>query len=394
MKKLDDLLARIPEMQARAKKVKEQHTGIKTPDVLAATTTSTGTEDRPMTEGDARDKLITIMGVFNAKNVNLKDPAKRDEGLAEIAFLRLELNKYFPGLITPEEMKEASDLTFEYKLARDRAREKNAAPVVEKITLPLWPEAVRAVPNGFLRSALFSAVGKGQRRYINGEDLAAVDGVTIRYKGEQLDQGDLDVWESVLHVVRFQELGGQCRLTTYALLKLMGKTDTGKTRMTLQNRIERLVANAVTIKQGRYTYMGSMIRFAAKDEKTQEWIVEIEEKLRPLFAADQFTQIDWAVRQALNGQPLAQWLHGYYASHAKPYPIKSETLLKLCGSENASLTSGRQKLRKALDAIVEASAANGQPFSYDICNDLIHVQKLTCVTQHRHLTRKTGEAEN
>ncbi|UZG44475.1 hypothetical protein [Caldimonas thermodepolymerans] len=107
------------------------------------------------------------------------------------------------------------------------------------------------MPNGFLRSALFGAIAKGRRRYINGEDLAAVDGVTIRYKGERLDQGDLDVWESVLHAVRLQELGSRCRVTSYALLKLMGKTDTGKNRATLQTRIERLVANAVTVKQGR-----------------------------------------------------------------------------------------------------------------------------------------------
>lgn len=80
------------------------------------------------------------------------------------------------------------------------------------VQLPLWPEPVRAVPNGFLRSALFGAIAKGRRRSINGEDLAAIDGVTIRYKGERLDQGDLDVWESVLHAVRLQELGSQCRL--------------------------------------------------------------------------------------------------------------------------------------------------------------------------------------
>ena len=159
------------------------------------------------------------------------------------------------------------------------------------VQLPLWPEPVRAVPNGFLRSALFGAIAKGRRRYINGEDLAAVDGVTIRYKGERLDQGDLDVWESVLHAVRLQELGSQCRVRSYALLKLMGKTDTGKNRTTLHNRIERLVANALTVKQGRYTYIG------------------------------------------------------------------------------------KQKLRKALDAVVEASATHGEGFSYDIRGDLVHVEK-------------------
>lgn len=284
--------------------------------------------------------------------------------------------------------------TFDEKLAHARNRRGTAEKPAEQkeaaapARLPLWPDAVRAVPNGFLRSALFGAIAKGRRRYISGEDLAAVDGVTIRYKGERLDQGDLDVWESVLHAVRLQELGSQCRVTSYALLKLMGKTDTGKNRTTLHNRIERLVANAVTVKQGRYTYIGGLIRFAAKDEETQEWVIELDEKLRPLFGADQFTQVEWAVRHELNGQQIAQWLHGFYASHAKPFPFKVETLLKLCGSEDVSPTSGRQKLRKALDAVAEASAAYGEGFSYDIRGDLVYVEKKAQGTQRRHLAKK------
>lgn len=256
--------------------------------------------------------------------------------------------------------------------------------------LPLWPEPARAVPNGFLRSALFGVVRKGRRRYINGEDLAAVDGVTIRYKGERLDQGDLDTWESVLHAVRRKELGSRCRTTSYALLRLMGKTDTGKNRKTLVNRIERLVANAVTVKQGRYTYIGKLIASAAKDEETQEWVIELDAKLRPLFAADQFTQVEWAVRNSLDGHQLAQWLHGFYASHAKPFPLKVETLHRLCGSE-ASLMSGfAKKLRKALDAVAEASVANGEGFSYDIRGDLVHVEKKASGTQRRHLAKKAA----
>jgi len=262
------------------------------------------------------------------------------------------------------------------------------APAKNVVQLPLWPEPVRAVPNGFLRSALFGAIAKGRRRYVNGEDIAAIDGVTIRYKGERLDQGDLDVWESVLHAVRLQELGSRCHLTSYALLKLMGRTDTGKNRITLQNRLERLVATALTIKQGRYNYIGSLITFAAKDEETQKWAIELDPRMRPLFDADQFTQIEWKVRHELNGQQIAQWLHGFYSSHAKPFPFKVETLLKLCGSEDDSPTSGRQKLRKALDAVAEASAANGEGFSYEIRGDLVHVQKLVKGAQRRHLAKQ------
>lgn len=261
-------------------------------------------------------------------------------------------------------------------------------PRKEVVQLPLWPEPVRAVPNGFLRSALFGAIAKGRRRYINGEQIAAVDGIEVRYKGESLDQGDLDVWESVLHAVRLQELGSQCHLTAYALLQLMGKTDTGKNRATLQDRVERLVANALTIKQGRYTYIGNLIAGAVKDEETQEWIIEIDPKLRPMFADDQFTQIEWVVRRALDGQPLAQWLHGFYASHAKPYPMRVETLLELSGSENSSQTSGRQKFRKAMDAVTKACKAHDQGFGYEIINNLVYVKKEASGAQKRHLAKR------
>ena len=295
-------------------------------------------------------------------------------------------------------MKNLNDLLARIPEIQARAKQRSereplpGVPLPKNVVqLPLWSEPVRVVPNGFLRSALFGAVRKGRRRYLKAEQLAALDGIEIRYTGERLDQGDLDVWESVLHAVRLQELGSQCRLTSYALLKLMGKTDTGKNRATLHERITRLRANAVEVKQGRYTYIGGLIAGAAKDEETQEWVIELDAKLRPLFAADQFTQIEWAVRHELNGQQIAQWLHGFYASHAKPFPFKVETLLKLCGSEDASATSFRQKLRKALDAVTEASAAHGEGFSYEIRGDLVHVEKQASGPQRRHLAKKASK---
>ena len=295
-------------------------------------------------------------------------------------------------------MKRMGDLLGRIEELREQAkqraeREKRdplpGAPLPKNVVqLPLWPEPVRAVPNGFLRSALFGAIRKGRRRFVKGEHLAALDGIEIHYTGERLDQGDLDVYESVLHAVRLQELGSQCRVTSYALLKLMGKTDTGKNRATLQTRIERLRANAIRMKQGRYSFIGGLVDEAYKDEETQEWVIVLNPKLRALYGADQFTQIEWAVRQALDGRQLAQWLHGFYASHAKPFPMKAETLLKLAGGENANPRSAQQKLRQALDAVAEASEAHGEGFSYEIRGDLVHVEKRPSVTQRRHLAKK------
>jgi hypothetical protein len=259
------------------------------------------------------------------------------------------------------------------------------------VQLPLWPEVVRGVPNAALRSALFGAIKKGARAYLERQEIHAQEGIRIIYTGARLDQGDLDVWETVLHTVRLQALGDECRVTAYQLLKVLGKTDTGINRDTLDRRLSRMKATGVDVTVGRYGYEGSLIDEVYRDKETRQYVIRLNPKLSALFAADQFTQVDWTVRHALDGKPLAQWLHGYYASHAKPYPVNVATLLKLSGSENEDPSSGRQTLRKALDALADASTANGQPFSHDIRGDLVHVQKLASGTQRRHLAKKASQ---
>jgi hypothetical protein len=272
--------------------------------------------------------------------------------------------------------------------AQKKEQEREVSAPCKVVQLPIWPEPTRGVPNIALRSALFGAIRKGARPYLERVEIHSQEGFRLRYTGARLDQGDLDGWETVLHVVRVQALGSECRVTAYQLLKAMGKTDTGGNREVLDKRLARMKATALEVQAGRYSYMGSLIDEVYKDEESREYVIRLNPKMRALFELDQFTQIDWTVRHALDGQPLAQWLHGYYASHAKPYPVNMATLLKLSGSENEEPRSSRQKLRKALDALTDASETNGQPFSYDIRGDLVHVEKKPNGTQRRHLVKK------
>lgn len=273
-----------------------------------------------------------------------------------------------------------------------------AAPVPDKpparaevIRLPTWVEAVRGVPNMALRSALFGAIRRGPRRYLQRVPVAAIDGLQISYTGPRLDQGDLDVWESLLHLVRHQPMGEPCRVTAYALLKLMGKADTGGNRDVLHTRITRLCATAVEIKSGRLTYIGSLVDEAYKDEAAhQEWVVVLNPKMRPLFAADQFTQVEWSVRRALAGHQLAQWLHGFYASHADPYPMKVETLHWLCGSEQGLMSDFAKKLRKALDAVQAAGGIRSWAIDAD---DLVHIVPVRSTAQQRHLEKRGSKSK-
>jgi hypothetical protein len=85
-----------------------------------------------------------------------------------------------------------------------------ARPPAKLIQLPLWPEPVRGAPNSFLRSALFAAIQGKTRTRLKKQLLGSLQGVSVRYTGEQLDQSDLDVWEQAVHLARRHPLGNVC----------------------------------------------------------------------------------------------------------------------------------------------------------------------------------------
>ena len=260
------------------------------------------------------------------------------------------------------------------QLQKTRALIPDIKSVNDQFMLPFWPDQTRGVPVIALRSALFGAIRKGARAYLERIEIHALDGITIRYTGARLDQGDLDVWETVLHIARAQALGNICRVTGYQLLMVLGKTDTGKNRDILNRRLSRIKATALDVTVNNQSYEGSLIDEVYREGGNREFVMRLNPKLRTLFEPGCYSQIDWRVRQALDGKPLAQWLHGFYSSHAQPHPLKIETLQNLCGSDG-ELRRFRQTVKEALNALSEASNVFGQPFNYRIRDDLVLVEK-------------------
>lgn len=242
-------------------------------------------------------------------------------------------------------------------------------------TLPRWSDSVRGAPNTILRSCLFGVIAKGDRRYLEQESIYAPKNITMRYTGPQLDQGDLDVWLAVLHLTRTQPIGQECNITSYELLQLLRLTDTGGNRKTLKSRLSRLNTCALDAQAGPLIhYEGSLINEIFCDEQSH-LIIRLSPSLRKMFAKDQYTQIHWGVRQALNGHFLAQWLHGFYSSHAAPFPLRVETLHKMSGSKTTNMSKFRQLLHKALSALSRASLDHRQPFRYCIEGNLVKIEK-------------------
>ena len=247
--------------------------------------------------------------------------------------------------------------------------------------LPLWPEPARGIPNPVLRGALFAAVQGKNRAVFQRELLACQKGLQIRFTGIQLDQSDLDVWEQALHLARHPPLGSRCEFSVYGFLKALGRK-TGKSEHEwLKNAFARLMGCGVelTNQQERKTYGGSLLEFL-RDDESGRYVVIFNPKILTLYEGG-WTAIDWQARQLLRGKPLALWLHGYLASHAKPYPIKIETLRTFSGSNNKAVRFFKRKLIAALNELKKIQFIRDYAFE----DDNVIINKPPTASQQRFL---------
>ncbi|MFZ4539731.1 plasmid replication initiator TrfA [Propionivibrio sp.] len=278
------------------------------------------------------------------------------------------------------------------KLAQAKARGGKGAAVAPpakpepaQLRLDIWPDAVRGVPNSFLRSALFG-VSNIRKTYSNRTLIAAVDGYEIRFFGTSFNQTDLDVWETLLHLARLQPLGTKVEFTAHSLLKELGRSTGGKDHEQLKEELARLGSGwtEITDTKAKKTFAGNFISSFVRDDETERYVVSFTPEMAQLYEAGH-TLIDWSERKALGKNNLAKWLHGHYASHASPFHYKTGTLRDLSGSDTTGLRTFRQKLKKALDALKAIGAILNWSIDDD---DLVHVAHVPSRTQLKHLKRK------
>lgn len=250
--------------------------------------------------------------------------------------------------------------------------------------LPLWAEPVRGVPNAVLRSALFGAIKRGKRAFQQRVKKASVEGVTVIHTGPQLDQADLDVWEQCLHLARTGGLGTRIQFSAGGFLKAIER-GTGKSQHEwLKGAFARLSSSVVEVADGKRAYFGPMLIGGARDDESGHYVIEMNPKIVSLFGADGWSSVEFEARRALKKQPLSQWLHGFYSSHARPFPMKVETLHRLCGSEAKQMAHFRADLRDALSRLADVTR-----WSWEIDDsDLVHVAKTGTNSQQRHIMRR------
>ena len=258
------------------------------------------------------------------------------------------------------------------------------SPVIdpsEPSPLPHWPKEVHGIPNICLRSALFGLVQRGKRRAVKGEKIAAVKGLDIRYTGWQLDQGDFDVLGKALHLQAQQPgiaPGSYLQFSAKSFLAAIGRQPGKSAREWLKDSFRRLTATALEVEieikraimSERYSYAGSLIDEFYYQERQHSYLLRINPKLFDLFAAG-WTQLQRQQRHRLKTD-LAKWLHGFFASHKSPYPVKVTTLKHLCGSRCARVSDYRYKLVLALEELKTAEVIEAWEIDAE---DKLQVQK-------------------
>jgi hypothetical protein len=228
--------------------------------------------------------------------------------------------------------------------------------------LPLWPE-VYASPNSVLRSALFRASTK-RIAYKEPVELASWANTTISYQGVTLTQAHSDVWMELVSRFRGKDLNSTIlRCTAADILRALGLSDNGVNRKRLAQQFIDLSACAVVIRtkvpgKGDACMWGPLVSKGASmlkdgddpDHPQTHYRIQLNADFANLFS-EGFTHIDVETRRMLTTN-LAQWLHGYVLSHhatqAHPHRIFIVSLRRLCGSEDRSVRSWRQKIREAM----------------------------------------------
>jgi hypothetical protein len=261
--------------------------------------------------------------------------------------------------------------------------------------LDLWPEPERGSPNTFLRSALFAAIQSEKRQVLQGPQtsptkkprgvgITSQAGFAIEYAGVQLDQYDLDVWLQSIHLARCQPLGTDCEFRGSAFLKAIGRKNGFAQYEDLNESLDRLTSGDVVIKQESLVFTGHLISNYVRDERTRRYKVTFAEEILKLFGYASWTGLQWEERRKLRGKNLALWLHGYYSSHAKPYPVTVQFLHKLCGSRAQQLKHFKVELKKAF-LLLEDKA--GIKATYH--GDLVSVERVPSPAQAKHLAQKS-----
>ena len=125
--------------------------------------------------------------------------------------------------------------------------------------LPEIFEDKRAIPNCFLRGALFGMVRKGRRALVENQPIFTMSQYEVSFSGSEMDQNDLEIWDTLMYLAKNRNINSKLRITLYDLCQQMRLSPTQKTYERLVARVQRLQFGQVKINKDKKQFGGSLI---------------------------------------------------------------------------------------------------------------------------------------
>lgn len=246
----------------------------------------------------------------------------------------------------------------------------------------------RVVPNCFIRSALFGILELGaERKFLKNEKIISTPEYTIFFTGEELDQFDLKVWDSLVYLFKNKSLlqtkyTVNPNVTNLAeICRHVGISDAVKARPYIQQRIERLSRAHVKIIYNKMLFLGNLISSFKLDLTNGNYTVNFDKDLLAIFSENKdYSHIDFTIRKSLNQNQLALWLYSFCQSHVTDmhYPIY---YLHELSRSRLIIPEFNRYLKKALQSLKNAYLSNGLNFDYKIQKKTVFI--FLCTEQNQ-----------
>ncbi len=244
--------------------------------------------------------------------------------------------------------------------------------------LPLWPCNVRAMPNDICRSAIFTVRNcRTPRSTIQNKPIFVMGDGMITYTGIELRAEDDElVWQQFLDIGKEHLIGMWFNFTPYQICVALGWPTSGAYYRKVHACLLRLKATAIAIESNSAGKGKAISMVAGYDWDTNEkgkrtrCRLKISPGMEKLFAGRQYTHLEWISYRDLT--PIARRLYDYAASHSRPFPLKLETVRKMCGSDSEIPKRWRQQVKETCVILTASSLVKR---AYVSKNDLVFIER-------------------
>ncbi|WP_341313495.1 plasmid replication initiator TrfA [Paraburkholderia sp. IMGN_8] len=270
------------------------------------------------------------------------------------------------------------------------SRRRQATRVGSEVYLPGWSATARALPNAFLRSALFAAargvqadnanlLAGGSACLVSEEKIGTFQNMTLTFSGHGLCQFDRLVYSTCLEYYREtplcpEERPRYERTTFYEFARRMGNKYSAKAHSAIRASLLRLSFAQVHIRQERMDIEVPKlmsVKFEGADSAenfkgSDVLLLRVTTPVAELFGAGAWTAVD---NEAAGYDGLKGWVANFYAGHAHPKPLPVELLHKISGYAS-NKWNFKASLIRALEKLKDLSTpACSRVASFHFCED-------------------------